>query len=124
MQDFRLLTLQALKAPKEETDTATIVEVFFNCVEDEYFVSTIRDLVHKVGVSPRDGVGCDFSAEREPGEEPYQGVKFWMSYPNAEGVINYSSCLNRVHLACRKYTIRHPEDRFIIEQILRHSEIG
>ncbi len=108
--------------PVAAVDRLWPMEAFFNAIPSDEFVSVIRNLVHGIGHG-FDDVVCTFPNDLDPDEETFEGVEFWV-YCNATLVVDHPTLLTYIRLASERHVRSFPEDRFILNRILEHSELG
>ena len=91
------------------------VQAFFNAIGDASFVQVIDHLTSRVGYSINDA-DCTFPADLDPGDEPFDGVRF--SLFEEDKVISIEQLNDYVRRVCDAHRAHHPEDEERIEQLL------
>lgn len=84
------------------------VQAFFNAISDNAFVRIMLDLKRGVGSGVNDCF-CEFPNELDPGEEPFEGVRF--SLFEDEVVLSLNELNKYIDQVCEVHLADFPEDR-------------
>lgn len=94
---------------------------YFNAMHAECrFLDAVENIVQKVSFV-LDGVYCFFPDMNSCEEENFEGVKFVIGYPPAEGdvvIVSEEVCYRYVRLVCERYLKVHPEDAGKVNELL------
>lgn len=91
------------------------VQTFFNAVSDEDFVRMVGDLLANIDWHI-DVCHCEFPENLEPGEEPFDGVKF--SIYEDEIILSREQFLTVLEQVCEAQRRRRPEETKSIDEVL------
>jgi len=98
-----------------EDDPLYPVQAFFNTVLPGSFILVLENLVRGSGAGIN-GVGCDFPADLDPGEETFEGVRCYLYEDSV--VLDEDTFARFVRLACEAYLSEYPEDKGHIDTLL------
>ena len=93
------------------------IQAFFNAISDHSFVETIANLLRGIGAS-FDDAHCEFPKDLDPGEEPFEGVRFALY--DDEVVVGFRTFRHYLELACTAYISENPINRSKIENLLQN----
>lgn len=85
-------------------------------MSDWSFISTLEAFSNSIGAGFNDAV-CEFPSEIEPGDESFEGVKFYIF--DEELVISGADFLSILEQVCSIYLARHPADRDRVSKLCR-----
>lgn len=91
------------------------VQAFFNAIAASDFVETLAGLARGIGQGIN-VAGCEFPADLDPGEEPFEGVRCYLF--EEEIVVDDHTFAKFVRLACQSHLSEHPQDRDAIDALL------
>lgn len=91
------------------------VQAFFNAISDHSFLQVIDCLSKGVSYGIND-CHCSFSADLEPGDDPFEGVCFELF--NEEVVLSNEELFEFVKLVCADFVKQYPDQRADIENSL------
>ena len=97
------------------------MQAFFNAIPDEDFVRIIRDMVYGIGCG-FDGVVCSFPSDLDPGDEVFVGAEFYV-YNTECVIVDNETLLIHIRRAIDRHVKAFPDDGFILDRILEHSEL-
>jgi CDI immunity protein len=104
----------------DDWDPKFPIQAFFNAISDSDFVTVVSNLMKQVGHCDNDAC-CIFPSSLDPDEEVFEGVRF--SLFNDRIVIDNSSFLSYLALACESYVGSHPNDNDSIQKILESNSL-
>lgn len=91
------------------------VQAFFNAVGNGSFVQMVDCLTRGIGFTS-DEAQCMFPCDLEPGDAPFEGVRF--SIFEDEVVLPVASMRTYLRDACESYLESHPSERPRLEPLL------
>jgi hypothetical protein len=94
------------------------IQAFFNAISDHSFVETIANLLSGVGAS-FDEAHCEFPADLDPDEEPFEGVRFALY--DDEVVVDLQTFRHYLELACIAYISENPSNLPKIETLMQNA---
>lgn len=96
------------------------VQAFFNAIPERSFTRVLNDFANGIGAGFDDAV-CEFASEIEEGEEPYEGVKFYIF--DKELIISFESFIDYLSQVCSNYLKLHPSDKVIVEELFERVKL-
>lgn len=97
------------------------VQAFFNAVSDDDFTRMVKDLTSHIGWHV-DVCHCEFPEGLEPGEEPFEGVKF--SIYEDEIVLSQDEFASVLTKVCSDQKRRFPEQASAIDAALEDLDVA
>jgi hypothetical protein len=94
------------------------VQAFFNAIADSSLVQVVDHLTKGIGYSVHDA-HCRFPADIDPGEEPFDGVRFSLFEDSV--VIGMSQLHHFLAIVSNRYSESHPKDKEVLNQLLQRK---
>jgi len=92
------------------------VQAFFNAISDTHFVETMLSLHAGIGRGINDVV-CSFPDDLDPGEDPFDGVRF--SFFEETVVISRNMLRTVMKQACEAFIRDHPDQASVVAYMLK-----
>ena len=98
------------------------VQAFFNAISDDSLIRAVGCLTNGIGYCSNE-VACNFTADLDPDEEPFDGVRFSLFEDSI--IISLEQLRHFLELVCSGYVDNHPQDKQKINDLLaRMSQQG
>lgn len=97
------------------------VQAFFNAIGNDSFLEMVRCLARGVGFSC-DEVDCSFASDLDPGETPFEGVRFSLFEESV--IVSRSLCWSYLNAASAAYLSKYPEHQAELLKLLAEFQHG